>query len=312
MAGILIYSDRIKSALELLAPARQLGKELGLPVKTVCINDVEQVDALCRKGAEVFKIDNPHINLADGASVASALQQAAEILSTPIILMASHRRGKEIAGRLAQRLNAGCLTDVNDMQVNNGKIECTRNTLGGATVSVQVIESTYKVIALMPKAYPVEQETMGAVNALQVDVPPSRIKLVATRSKAGDAVDIENAEVLVAVGQGLEKRADLKLAEALATSLGGELACSKPVATDRKWLSEDRVIGLSGKKCQPRLAILLGISGQVQFVVGIRDAKTIVAVNTDENAYITKMADYVLIAGLEDVLPEFARVVGGK
>lgn len=82
------------------------------------------------------------------------------------------------------------------------------------------------------------------------------------------------------------------------------MACSKPVATDKKWLSEERVIGLSGKQCKPDLAILLGISGQVQFTVGIRDAKTIVAVNSDENAVINQMADYVLTADLHEVVPE--------
>jgi len=312
MAGILIYSDRIKSALEILAAARQMGKELGLPVKAVSINDDGQADALCQNGAEVQRVNNPSINPADAASVATALKQAADILSASIVLLASNRRSKEVAGRLAQMLNAGCLTDVNDFQVKNGRIECARNALGGATVSIQVIESENQVISLIPKAVPIEGEATGTVNDLQVEIPPSRIKLVSTKSKSGDAVNIESAEVLIAVGQGLERQEDLRLAEVVARSMGGELACSKPVATDRKWLPEERVIGLSGKKCQPRLAILLGISGQVQFVVGIREAKTIVAVNTDENAYINKMADYVLIADLKDVLPELAQAVGGK
>ena len=94
------------------------------------------------------------------------------------------------------------------------------------------------------------------------------------------------------------------MVEELANKLGGQVACSKPVATDKKWLSEERVIGLSGKQCKPDLAILLGISGQVQFTVGIRDAKTIVAVNSDENAVINQMADYVLTADLHEVVPE--------
>ena len=164
MAGILIYSDRTKSAAELLAAARQIGQELGLPVKAVCVNDPEQAEVLCRKGAEVYKIDNPQITAVDAASLASALKQMAGILSTPIILLASNRRGKEVAGRLAQMLNAGCLTDVNGFQVNNGRIECARNTLGGATVSIQVIETENQVIALMPKAYPIEEEMAGSIN----------------------------------------------------------------------------------------------------------------------------------------------------
>ena len=96
----------------------------------------------------------------------------------------------------------------------------------------------------------------------------------------------------------------LKAVEELASKLGGEVACSKPVATDKKWLSEERIIGLSGKKCKPKLAVILGISGQVQFTVGIRDAKTIVSVNTDENAFMNTMADYILVGDLHQAVEE--------
>jgi len=117
-------------------------------------------------------------------------------------------------------------------------------------------------------------------------------------------VDIEAAETLVVVGQGLNSQDDLAPVQELARKLGGEVACSKPVATDKKWLSEERIIGLSGKKCKPELAIILGISGQVQFTVGIRDARVIVAVNSDENATINQMSDYILTADLHDIVKE--------
>jgi electron transfer flavoprotein alpha subunit len=95
----------------------------------------------------------------------------------------------------------------------------------------------------------------------------------------------------------------------IAQAIGGEVACSKPVATDKKWLSEERIIGISGKICKPTVAILLGISGQVQFSVGIRDAKTIISVNNDENALICDMSDYVLIADLQEAIPELKNAV---
>jgi electron transfer flavoprotein alpha subunit len=122
-------------------------------------------------------------------------------------------------------------------------------------------------------------------------------------------VDIETAEVLVIIGQGMEEE-DVKLAEDITKTLGGELACSKPIATDRKWLPEDRIIGLSGKKCKPQLAIILGVSGQVQFTVGIREAKTILAINNDEKAYIMQMSDYAMVADLKDVLPKLREALG--
>lgn len=308
MAGILVYSDKTSYALELITAAQMIAKDLGLPLQAVSINDSAQADELAKR-IETYKVDNAAINLADTAAVAAALQQAAQKLSASIILLSSNRRGKELAGRLAQSLEAGCLSDVNSLKVNSGKIECLRNALGGATVAVQQIETENQVIAIMPKAFEPAPESSGSLNDLAVDIKASAIKVLEVKSKAGDSVDIEAADILVAVGQGMENQGDLAQVEAIAKALGGEVACSKPVATDKKWLSEERIIGLSGKKCKPSLAILMGISGQVQFTVGIRDAKTIVAINNDENADIMKMADYVMVADVEEVLPELLKAL---
>ncbi|CFY03099.1 Electron transfer flavoprotein, alpha subunit [Syntrophomonas zehnderi OL-4] len=307
MAGILIYSDKTPYALELVTAGQIVAKDLGLPLQAVSINDADQAVELGKR-VEVYKIANDDINLADTAAVASALKQTAEQVSANIILLSSNRRGKEVAGRLAQSLQAGCLSDVNSFTINSGKIECSRNALGGATVAVQQIETANQVIAIMPKAFEKAPEGSGSLHELTVEVRP-RIKVLEVKPKAGDSVDIEAADILVAVGQGLENQGDLAKVEAIAKALGGEVACSKPIATDKKWLSEERIIGLSGKKCKPSLAIVMGISGQVQFTVGIRDAKTIVAVNNDENADIMRMADYIMVADLEDVLPELIQAL---
>lgn len=307
MAGILVYSDKTAYALELITAAQTIAQDLSLPLQAVSINDADQATELAKR-VEVYKIENEAINLADTAAVASALKQTAEQVSANIILLSSNRRGKEVAGRLAQSLQAGCLSDVNSFVTNNGKIECSRNALGGATVAVQQIETPNQVIAIMPKAFEQAPVGSGSLHDLTVEVQP-RIKVLEVKTKAGDSVDIEAADILVTVGQGMENQEDLVKVEAIAKALGGEVACSKPIATDKKWLSEERIIGLSGKKCKPSLAIVMGISGQVQFTVGIRDAKTIVAINNDENADIMRMADYIMVADMEDVLPELLQVL---
>lgn len=307
MANVLIYSDKANMALELITAAKEIGADA---VKAVTINDNDAAQALVDAGAEVFNIENDAITIADTAAVASALAQAVEQLRADTVLLSSNRRGKEIAGRLAQIINAGCLTDVAALQVNGDKIECQRNALGGATVATQTITEAKKVIAIRPRTFdPAAAGTGGSLNSLQVEAKPSALKLVEVRSKAGDSVDIEAAEILVVVGQGMESQDDLPLAQELAQKLGGEVACTKPVATDKKWLSEERIIGLSGKKCKPQLALLFGISGQVQFTVGIRDARVIASVNTDENASMNQMADYILTADLKEVLAEMNKAL---
>jgi len=304
MASILIYSDKEKLASELLTAARIVAKDIGLEVRALVLNNDSLGSDLAGKGAEVYKVNDSALLLADTAAVASALRQAADKLDASLVLLSSNRRGKELAGRLAQKLGAGSLADVSGIQVRGRKIQCTRNALGGATVATQQIETEKAVIAVAARSFEAAAaQDGGKVEALSIESIAPSVKLLETKSKAGDVVDIQAAEVLVVVGQGVEKE-DLATAENIAKALGGEIACSKPVATDKKWLPEDRIIGLSGKKCKPQLAIIFGVSGQVQFTVGIRDAGTIVAVNSDENAYMLQMADYAMVADAKQVLKE--------
>ena len=125
MANILIYSDN-NMPWNLLQPQRNWSRCCNSN-----INDNDAAQALVDAGAEVFNIENDAITIADTAAVASALAQAVEQLGADTVLLSSNRRGKEIAGRLAQIINAGCLTDVAALQVNGDKIECQRNALGG-------------------------------------------------------------------------------------------------------------------------------------------------------------------------------------
>ncbi len=304
MAAILVYCDKDKLAAELLTAARLIARDTGLMVKALVINNDGLGADLASRGAEVYQINEAAIVLADTAAVASALQQATGKLDASIVLLSSNRRGKELSGRLAQRLRAGSLTDVSGLQVKDEKVHCTRNALGGATVATQQVETEKAVLAVAARSFEAAPaQAGGEVKVLAIDAINPSIKLLETRSKLGDAADIQAAEVLVIIGQGVEKE-NIVIAENIAKALGGEIACSKPVATDKKWLPEDRIIGLSGKKCKPQLAIILGVSGQVQFTVGIRDASTIVAVNNDENAYILKMADYTMVADANQVLTE--------
>ncbi len=304
MAGIMIYSAKDDLALELLSAARTLAATTGEGIKALSVNNDAQAQKLLEAGADVYTINASDLVQADVVAMADSLAQAVQQVGADVVLLSSDRRGKELAGSLAQVLGSGCITDVLALQINDGRIECKRNALGGAAIATQYIEGDMQVMAIAPKAFTAAAGEGGSITGIQVSVKPSNIKVLEARAKNMDSVNIDEADVIIAVGQGLNSKEDLAIAGQLANKLGGQLACSKPVATDKKWLSEERVIGLSGKQCRPDLAILLGISGQVQFTVGIRDAKTIVAVNTDENAVINQMADYILTADLHEVIPE--------
>jgi electron transfer flavoprotein alpha subunit len=128
-----------------------------------------------------------------------------------------------------------------------------------------------------------------------------KTEIVETRPLETSSVRIEEAEVIISCGRGLEKKEDKVLLDELATVLCGQVGCSRPLAEDRKWFSE--WVGLSGHKVRPKLYIACGISGVIQHVAGIRDSKVIVAVNKDEQAPIFEIADYGIVGNLYEILP---------
>jgi electron transfer flavoprotein alpha subunit len=123
------------------------------------------------------------------------------------------------------------------------------------------------------------------------------------KEKAAAGVRWEDAPMIVDVGQGMKEKANLVIAEELAALFDGQVACSRPVSSERDWFPE--WLGLSGKRVHANLTVTLGISGSIQHVVGIRDSQTIVAVNTDENAGIFAQADYGVVADLHEFTPLF-------
>jgi electron transfer flavoprotein alpha subunit len=303
MPAILVYSDNKHLACELVTAARLIGDE----VFAVAINDEQLALDIADLGVKVFSIKEDMLSLADTAALASAIKQVAARAGASTVLLSSNRRLREVAGRLAQILDADCLTNINSLNQINGKLICTRNSLGGATVATYEIDIQGAVIALSSKVYPPAcTGSGGTIENYQPQINPT-VKLLENRSKYSEGSNIENAKILVAAGMGFKNQADLVMAESLATALGGVVGCSKPIASDRKWMSEERVIGLSGKICKPDLAILLGVSAQVQFAVGIRDAHTIVVVNDDENAAAASLADYLLVGDLYQVVPALIR-----
>ena len=308
MSKVLIYSEKSHLAAELVSAARSMNAEA---VFALSVNDDGLAASLASMGAHVYKAADPGLQLSDIQRLAAAVSQAAEKAGADIVLLSSNRRGKELSGRVAHLLGAGCLNDVLGLKVNGTAIECLRNSFGGATVATQTVVTGRQVIAISPKSFEAAAEGgAGQEENLVLNLPQAKLALLSSSGLAADAVDLEAAEVIVAIGLGADAD-DLKDAEELAAALGGAVGCSKPVATDRKLLPEDRLIGLSGNKCKPDLAVMLGISGQVQFMVGIREAKTIVSINIDENANMMQMADYRLVGKIKDVLPELVRAVKG-
>jgi electron transfer flavoprotein alpha subunit len=145
-------------------------------------------------------------------------------------------------------------------------------------------------------------DTKSTISQLEVDIP-SNVKIVNRIEKPKGSVNLEKAEIIVSAGRGIGKKEGLGIIQQLADILHGEVGGSRPVCLDYHWLSEERQVGLSGKRVKPKIYIAVGISGQVQHIAGMRGSKTVIAINKDKNAPIFNECDYGIVGDLYTVLP---------
>jgi electron transfer flavoprotein alpha subunit len=311
MAEILIFSDKDDAAFELLSWGNKVKAGLNAKLSAVILGKGAK-----EKAADFFAYGadkvywNGDVAFHDFYAdvYADALTQIASAQNPDVILIGSSRRGKELAARLAQKLNAGCITDATGIEVKGNDLVVNRYTLGGNTVSSEILKTAKKVISVLPKSFEKGAKTVGAGEAVEVAVTPKepKAKIVETKGKEGDVVSLEDAQTLVCIGRGLNKKEDLPMVENLAKTLNAEIGCTRPLSHEWQWLSEQREVGLSGKKCKPRLCVELGISGQIQHTVGVRDSKVIVAINKDKTAPIFEMSDYGIIGDIYEVVPKLS------
>ncbi len=310
MSGVLVYSERDPLAHDLLAWAATNATDMG-PITAVVLG------AEAKRRAETYRPFGAQRifageaeafdNLFDGA-VSDALEALVEETGAELILLGSTRRGRSLAPRLAQRLNAGCVSEAIEIGFQNGNLQTGRYSLGGNTIAHERITTPKKVIAIVPgtleRASP--GEPTGEIQPLPVEPRSSRASIVERREKPPAQTDIAESERLVCIGRGLAQEEDLPILQDLAEALGADLACTRPLSYEYGWLSEERMVGISGARCSPQLMVSVGVSGQVQHTVGIMGSRVIVAINNDAGAPIFQLTDYGIIGDLYEIAPALA------
>jgi electron transfer flavoprotein alpha subunit len=309
MTEILVFCEKDETGFELVSKSKEFAKELGATVSAALLGEGaagKASDYFSYGADKVYVSEHPALKDFYVGTYAEALRQIAESGDAEFVLLGSTKRGKELAGRVAQKLEAGAVTDANDVRVSDGNLVADRYTYGGNTVASQVVTTPKKVISVMSKTFEAgpQEAKQGEVVNMELDLKDPEVRVVERREKAGEEVNLEEAEMVICVGRGLQKREDLAMIEELAGLLDGEIGCTKTPASDWEWFSEERMVGLSGKKCKPRLYISIGISGQIQHTVGVLDSKIIVTINKDENALIFNITDYGIVGDLYDVVPK--------
>jgi electron transfer flavoprotein alpha subunit len=305
--GILVFSEKYDLMLEMLGKGREIADKLQTSLAAVLMgfNVQEKADELIKYGADkVYLVDNQALAHFQIEAYLSVLHNLAVNYKPEIILIGSTRNGKPLAARLATRLEAGCVPDCNRLSVDDERrLVGERITYGGNAAAKITFKAKPQIATVPARAFekPEPKDHSGQLVKLDVKIEESRTEIVETKPLEVSSVRIEDAGVIISCGRGLGKKEDRALLDELATVLCGQVGCSRPLAEDRKWFVE--WVGLSGHKVKPKLYIACGISGVIQHVAGIRDAKVIVAINKDEQAPIFEVADYGVVGNLYEILP---------
>jgi electron transfer flavoprotein alpha subunit len=235
-------------------------------------------------------------------------------LEPDLVLVGASKFGLEVSSRLAERLDAGCASWCVDFEVDAENKAVTAQCM---VFSGQGI-ATYKIRtrpALATVSAGVFEAIDGAardvsIQALDVEMEPPMMTVVENKEKMAAGRRLEDAAVIVDVGMGVKERSDLGMIEELANLLQGQVACSRPVSSDRDWFPE--WLGLSGAQLSPELCITVGISGAIQHMIGIRDSKVIVAINNDENSGILMQSDYGVNMDLYEFVPALIETIKAR
>ena len=257
---------------------------------------------------DVLVVEDPALAAYTPDGYAMAIRGLVEQAQPTFVLMPHTYQTRDCAPVIAARMRKALITDVTAISGSGADATFTRPMFQGK-LAAQVkplgdppFFVTFQIGAFRADA--VKKGGSAAVKpvAIQVDAAAIRQTPEPPFQEAKQAVDLGQAERIVAVGRGIKSQENIALAEKLANALGAELAASRPIC-DNGWLPMERQIGSSGQTVAPKLYLALGISGAIQHLVGMKGARTIVAVNKDADAPIFEVADYGIVGDLFDIVP---------
>ena len=293
MVDVLIVGDNERDVGEAISVFKNAGEIAVLAYG----RGAERPDEIATYGFKVYalKNDNPEV-------VTAALNELYTKLNPKFIVGISTKNNRDVFSRIAGLHDLPLATDTYDVVVEGDTLTYKRGILSGRAIAKEKVKAPAMLLLAPRKIKPAEKSGKGEIEELSVTVEP-KVKVIERKEKQKGGVNIEEAEIIVSAGRGFKKKEDLKLAFDLAELLGAEIGCSRPIAADLKWLSEDHWVGLSGHKVAPKIYFAIGISGAPQHLAGITDAKIVVAVNKDKSAPIFKNADYGVVADLYQFIP---------
>ena len=297
-------------SFETIAAAQSISKETGWAVEVVLPgNNLSgpAAELASKAVSKAYALESPSLESYTADAYVHALKHFLLGRQPKLVLFPHTYQVRDFAPRLAMALDRTLISDSTGYKYENGKLLFIRQMFQGKfAADVSFTGDSPWLATMQTGAFRGDQAEPGnapveTVAAASAEAAP-RVVPHEVFQEAKQAVDLGQAEVIIAVGRGIKEQKNLALAEALAQALGGEVAASRPIC-DNGWLPLDRQIGSSGQTVAPKLYIALGISGAIQHIVGMKGAGTIVAINKDPEAPIFEIADVGVVGNLFDIVP---------
>lgn len=312
--GILVFIEHVdgkvnKASYEAVRAAQLISGATGQAVSAVIFGSgigATAGEVAAKKLSAVYTVENDALKSYTADGYSAAFKQVIEQLQPELVLMTHTYEVRDFAPKLAASLRRALVGDCIGHKVEGGELVLTRQVFQGKMAAdvVPVGDKPHFVSFQIGSFRGDECETGQAeVKSLTVNLdgvvrqkPEERFK------EAKAAVDLTAAPLIVSVGRGIKEQKNIEIVKKLADAMGAEIAASRPIC-DNEWLPMDRQIGSSGQTVAPKMYLAVGISGAIQHLVGMKGARTIVAINKDKEAPIFEIADYGIVGDLFEIVP---------
>ena len=274
-----------------------------------------------KKVSKVYAVESAKLEPYTPDAFVAALKQVIQSKQPKLLLLPHTYQVRDFIPKLATAMKRTVISDCVGYKKDGDKLVFTRQMFQGKfTADVSFTCEAPWFVTFQNGAFRGDKveagNTTAPIETMNVEIADSvaRTKPQEIFKEAKQAIDLTQAEIIVSVGRGIKEQKNIEIAKQVAEALGGELAASRPIC-DSGWLPMDRQVGSSGQTVAPKLYLALGISGAIQHVVGMKGARTIIAINKDSEAPIFEIADYAVVGNLFDVVPalieEIKKAKGG-
>ncbi len=299
-----------KVTFETVSEGRRIADGLNTDLTAVVMGSgVENITGELEKyGADkILVADDPVLAEYTTDAYTNVLANIIKPLDPELIIIGASTQGKDLAARLAARLDAGMAMECVAIRLENSGLVFTRPMFGGKVLADVEIEGTPKIAAVRPNVMSIaESPKIASVEKADVRAGDVATSVIETKAEAGDKVELTEADIIVSGGRGTG--GDYAVIEELAALFGGAVGASRS-AVDEGWRPHSDQVGQTGKVVSPNLYVACGISGAIQHLAGMSTSKYIVAINKDPEAPIFSKADFGVAGDLFEVVPEIIEEV---